>query len=59
MMAGGPAVIRANASVKSAVVDMNRIQGLLTVLVPLKIRSIAEVGPVVERDWITLPHIDH
>jgi hypothetical protein len=59
MMAGGPAVIRANASVKSAVVDINRIQGLLTVLVPLKIRSIAEVGPVVERDWITLPHIDH
>ena len=59
MMAGGPAVVRPNASVKSAVVDMNRIQGLLTVLVPLKIRSIAEVGPVVERDWITLPHIDH
>jgi hypothetical protein len=59
MMAGGPAVLRANASVKSAVVDINGIPRLLTVLVPLKIRSIAEVGPVVERDSITLPHIDY
>jgi hypothetical protein len=59
MMAGGRAVLRANAGVKSAVVDINRIQGLLTVLVPLKIRSIADVGPVVERDSITLPHIDY